>query len=136
VIDAHESAGATTDPEYLAAVGLFNRLYFTGVDDVPGHVRAALPGMNHAIFAAMVGTQWNFTGTLAGWDVTDRLGELGLPVLVTSGRFDEMTPDAVRPMVDAIPGARWQLFEESAHLPMVTEKDAFIRMTREFLASM
>jgi L-proline amide hydrolase len=135
VIDAHESAGATTDPEYLAAVGLFNRLYFTGVDDVPGHVRAALPGMNHAIFAAMVGTQWNITGTLAGWDVTDRLGELGLPVLVTSGRFDEMTPDAVRPMVDAIPGARWQLFEESAHLPMVTEKDAFIRMTREFLAS-
>jgi len=135
VIDAHESAGATTDPEYLAAVGLFNRLYFTGVDDVPGHVRAALPGMNHAIFAAMVGTQWNFTGTLAGWDVTDRLGELDLPVLVTSGRFDEMTPDAVRPMVDAIPGARWQLFEESAHLPMVTEKDAFIRMTREFLAS-
>jgi proline-specific peptidase len=135
VIDVHESDGTTTDPEYLAAVGLFNRLYFTGVDDVPDHVRAALPGMNHAIFAAMVGAQWDVTGTLAGWDVTDRLPELDLPVLATSGRFDEMTPELVRPMVDAIPGARWRLFEESAHLPMVTEKDTFIRATREFLAS-
>jgi pimeloyl-ACP methyl ester carboxylesterase len=38
-------------------------------------------------------------------------------------------------MVDAIAGARWHLFEESAHLPMVTETDGFMRATREFLAS-
>jgi proline-specific peptidase len=135
VIDAHESVGITADPEYLAAVGLFNRLHFTGTDDVPARVQAAVRALNPAIYAAMVGTGLTFTGNMAGWDVTDRLGRLDLPVLVTSGRFDEMTQDAVRSMVDAIPGARWQLFEESAHLPMVTEKDAFIRMTREFLAS-
>jgi pimeloyl-ACP methyl ester carboxylesterase len=46
-----------------------------------------------------------------------------------------MTPDVVRAMVDAIPGARWQLFEQSAHLPMVTETDAFVHATKEFLAS-
>ena len=38
VIDSCESAGITTDPEYLAAVGLFNRLHFTGTDDVPARV--------------------------------------------------------------------------------------------------
>jgi L-proline amide hydrolase len=135
VIDTHESAGITTDPEYLAAVGLFNRLHFTGADDVADHVHAAVRVMNPAIYAAMVGTGLTFTGNMAGWDVTDRLGDLDLPVLVTSGRFDEMTPHAVRPMVDAIPGARWLLFEESAHLPMVTETDAFIRATRGFLDS-
>jgi len=135
VIDAHESAGITTDPDYLAAVDLFNRLHFTGTDDVAEHVHAAVRVMNPAIYATMVGTGLTFTGNMAGWDVTDRLGDLDLPVSVTSGRFDEMTPDAVRPMVDAIPGARWHLFEESAHLPMVTETDAFMRATREFLAS-
>jgi proline-specific peptidase len=135
VIDACESSGTTTGPEYLAAVGLFNRLHFAGTDDVPAGVHAALRALNPAIYRAMVGTGLTFTGTMTGWDVTDRLGDLDLPVLVTSGRFDEMTPDAVRPMVDAIPGARWRLFEESAHLPMVTETDAFIRATREFLAS-
>jgi len=135
VIDACESAGTTTGPEYLAAVGLFNRLHFMGTDDVPAGVQASLRALNPAIYRAMVGTGLTFTGNMAGWDVIDRLGDLDLPVLVTSGRFDEMTPDAVRPMVDAIPGAQWHLFEESAHLPMVTETDAFMRATREFLAS-
>lgn len=135
VIDAGDSAGTTTDPKYLAAVGLFNRLHFTGTDDVPDRVNASLRALNPAIYRAMVGTGLTFTGNLAGWDVTDRLADLDLPVLVTSGRFDEMTPDVVRRMVDAISGARWELFEESAHLPMITETDAFTRATRAFLAS-
>jgi proline-specific peptidase len=135
IIDAHEYAGTTADPDYLAAFALFNRLHLMGTDVVPEHVLTAMQGMNHGVYAAMIGAEWKFTGNLAGWDVTDRLGDLDLPVLVTSGRFDEMTPDAVRPMVDAIPGARWHLFEQSAHLPMVTETDAFMRATREFLAS-
>lgn len=135
VLDAHESAGTTEDPEYLAAFGLFNRLHVMGCDVVPEHVQRAIMGMNHAIYAAMVGAEWQFTGTLAGWDVTDRLGTLVLPVLVTSGRFDEMTPEAVLPMVAAIPGARWVVFEESAHVPMVTEAAAFTAATREFLAA-
>jgi proline-specific peptidase len=136
VIDAHESAGSATDPEYLAAVGLFNRLHFTGTDDVPGHVQVALRMMNPAIYAAMVGTGLTFTGTMAGWDVTDRLGQLELPVLVTCGRFDEMTPDVVRDMADAIPGARAVIFEQSAHLPMVTEKAEFLDVVRAFLDSL
>jgi proline-specific peptidase len=135
VIDDHESAGTTTDPDYVAAFALFNRLHLMGSDVVPEHVLAALGGMNDAVYAAMIGAEWKFTGTMAGWDVTDRLGELDLPVLVTSGRDDEMTPGCVLPMVRAIPGARWHVFEASAHLPMVTETDAFIRTVREFLAS-
>lgn len=135
VIEACESTGNTDDPEYQAAAGLFQRLHLLGTADVPDHIQASLLALNPAIYAAMVGTGLTFTGNMAGWDVTDRLGALDLPVLVTSGRFDEMTPDVVRAMVDAIPGARWELFEESAHLPMITEKEAFIRSTREFLAS-
>lgn len=134
VIDEHESAGTTTDPVYLAAIDLFNRLHFTGTDDVPIHVQAAVRGMNPEIYAAMVGTGLRFTGTMAGWDVTDRLGQLDLPVLVTSGRFDEMTPEVVRDMAVVIPGAQWVLFEESAHLPMVTETAAFMDVVRAFFA--
>jgi pimeloyl-ACP methyl ester carboxylesterase len=93
-------------------------------------------GTNPAIYAAMVGTGLTFTGIMAGWDVTDRLGQLEMPVLVTSGRFDEMTPDVVRDMADAIPGARMVIFEQSAHLPMVTETAAFRDVVRAFLDSL
>lgn len=136
VINRCESAGITTDPEYLAAVELFSRLHFTGTDVVPGHVHASVRATNPAIYEAMVGTGLRFTGTMAGWDVTDRLEGLELPVLVTCGRFDEMTPEVVRDMTDAIPGARMVIFEQSAHLPMVTETAAFLDVVRAFLDSL
>ena len=52
------------------------------------------------VYGTMQGPEWNVTGNLKDWDVTARLGELDLPVLVTSGRYDEMTPALVRPLVD------------------------------------
>jgi pimeloyl-ACP methyl ester carboxylesterase len=48
--------------------------------------------------------EWNVTGNLKDWDVTAALGQLDLPVLVTSGRHDEMTPALVGPLVDGIRG--------------------------------
>jgi hypothetical protein len=66
-------------------------------------------------------------GNLKVWDVTARLGQLDLPVLVSSGRHDEMTPALVRPQVDGIRGAEWVLFEDSAHLAMAEEPDRYRR---------
>src|SRR5262245_15519659 len=42
------------------------------------------------ICATMQGPDWNVTGNLKNWDVTDCLGELDLPVLITSGRYDDL----------------------------------------------
>jgi hypothetical protein len=44
--------------------------------------------LNHSdgIYQIMQGPEWKVTGNLKGWDVTARLGEIHLPVLVTSGR--------------------------------------------------
>ena len=39
-------------------------------------------------------------------------------------------------MADAIPGARTVIFEQSAHLPMVTEKAEFLDVVRAFLDSL
>jgi L-proline amide hydrolase len=109
-----------------ADIALFNRRHLTGTDVVPAHVERALMSRNRTINAVMV-------GALEGWDVTNQLGGIDAPVLVTSGRDDTMTPDTVRSMVEAIPGARWVIFEHSAHLPMVTETELFVQTTREFL---
>jgi L-proline amide hydrolase len=117
----------------ISAAQRFNTRHVLGTDAMPDHFRQAAQNINGAIYDAMMGAEWSFSGSLAGWDVTDRLGELHLPTLVLSGRDDEMTPDAVRPMVEAIPGATWMIFEDSAHLPMVTETAAFLTAVGEFL---
>ena len=64
-------------------------------------------------------------GNLKHWDVTDRLGELDLPVLITSGRYDEMTPALIKPLMEGIPGAESMVFEDSAHLATAEEPERY-----------
>ena len=68
--------------------------------------------LSEDVFGTMQGPEWNVTGNLRDWDVTARLGELDLPLLVTSGRYDEMTPAVVR---TRDPRRRACGFERSAH---------------------
>src|SRR4029450_8316310 len=76
---------------------------------------------------------WKVTGNLKDWDVTARLGQLDLPVLVTSGRHDEMTPALVGPLVDGIRGAEWVVLEHSAHQATVEEPDRYRQVLRSWL---
>jgi pimeloyl-ACP methyl ester carboxylesterase len=85
-------------------------------------------------YRAMQGPEWNVTGHLKDWDVTDRLGELNLPVLFTWGRHDEMTSTLVQPVIDRIRGAEYALFEESAHLAMAEEPERYRRVVESFLS--
>ena len=48
-------------------------------------------------------SEFHVIGTLKGWDITPRLGDVQVPVLVISGEHDEATPAVVRPLVDALP---------------------------------
>jgi pimeloyl-ACP methyl ester carboxylesterase len=84
--------------------------------------------MSRDVCETMQGPEWNVTGNLRSWDVTSRLGELAVPVLVTSGRYDRMTPALVEPLVTRIPGAERVVFERSAHLAMVEEPDRYRRI--------
>ena len=82
----------------------------------------------------MWGTEWNITGNLKDWDVTARLGELDMPVLITSGRHDLTTPAVVRPIADGIRGAEWVVFEHSAHMPSIEEPERFRQVLGSFLS--
>ena len=103
VLDRHEAEGTTGDARLPGGEH--------GVLHAVDHAEAALAGARHAARSptstrtsttTMQGPEWNITGNLRDWDVTARLGELDLPVLVTSGRYDGMTPAVVRPLVEGI----------------------------------
>ena len=66
--------------------------------------------------------------------VTARLGELDLPVLVTCGGYDEMTPALIQPLVDGIRGVEAAVFEQAAHLAMAEEPDRYRELVESFLS--
>lgn len=133
VIDRCEAAGTTNSAEYGRAFGTFQRLHVLRLEHMPDHMLTSIAGLNEEIYDALLGPEWNMRGSLREWSVVDRLGELDLPVLVTSGRFDEMTPSTVRPMVEGIPGALWRIFENSAHMAMMEEPELYAQVVGDFL---
>ena len=93
-------------------------------------------GMNRQVYETMAGPSEFFgTGTLKDWDVTNRLEEIELPVLITSGAHDEVTPRQCRLLHERIAGSRWEVFDHSAHCAVIEEPDAYRAVLQEFLAT-
>jgi L-proline amide hydrolase len=78
-------------------------------------------------------SEFHCIGSLKTWDITERLPEIDTPTLLVSGRYDEATPHIVRQIHQRIPGAQWELFEESSHMPHVEQPDAFLARVETFL---
>jgi proline iminopeptidase len=78
-------------------------------------------------------SEFTATGTLQGYDREAELAELDVPVLFTTGRYDEATPATVRHYQGLVPGAELLIFENSAHMTMLDEPEAYADAIREFL---
>jgi proline iminopeptidase len=72
-------------------------------------------------------------GNLNGWDVTDRLHEIGVPTLLTVGRHDEMWPSHMEDMRAGMTDAELVIFEESSHMAFVEEREAYMATMNRFL---
>ncbi len=78
-------------------------------------------------------SEFHVIGSIRDWQVLDRLGEIAYPTLVVSGRYDEATPETVRPLHEGIAGSEWVVFEESSHVPHLEERARWMRVVGEFL---
>jgi proline-specific peptidase len=132
VIDGHEAAGTTDDPAYVQATRAYATRWICRLDPFPEHLMRSISGRSKDVYEAMQGPEWNVTGNLKNWDVSARLGEIDVPVLITSGRFDEMTPALVEPLAQGISGAGHVLFENSAHFAMIEEPDRYRGVLESF----
>jgi len=133
----HEADGTYTDPEYLAAQKVYYDLHVCRVVPNPPEVLATEHYMEQDahVYNVMNGPNEFFCiGTLRDWTVVDRVHLITAPTLLASGRFDEATPATVQPFFDNIPDVRWEIFENSSHMPFVEEADRYMSVVEGFLA--
>lgn len=134
VIDRHEAEGTTDDDAYVEATMAYYTQWVCRLSlPWPDHVMRSFMNLSEDVYGTMQGPEWNVTGNLSDWDITNRLGKLDLPVLVTSGRYDEMTQALVRPLAEGIRGAQWVVFQQSAHMAMVEEPERYREVLESFL---
>jgi proline-specific peptidase len=116
----HEQAGTTDHPAYQEAMMVFYRRHVCRPEPWPECVTRAFAKLqqNPEVYNTMNGpSEFHVTGVIKDWDIVDRLGEIQVPTLVTSGRYDEATPAIAETVQGGIKGSEWVIFEHSAHCP-------------------
>jgi proline iminopeptidase len=136
VIDDHEAREMFDCPEYVAAIMVFYKRHLCRLDRWPEGVERALgPGFGMGPYRTMWGPAefGPVTGNLNGWDITDRLGEISVPTLITGGRHDEMLPAHLEVERDGIRGSELVIFEDSSHMAFAEEREAYMAVVNRFL---
>ena len=133
-LEEHEAAGTTDDPDYEAAEHVFWRRHILRMDDPPDYVLRGRAERGRQVYRVLWGlSEWNANGKLRDWDVRDRLHEIRVPTLITSGLYDECTPKLAEDAERGIPGAERVLFEESSHSAYIEEADRFRAVLSDFM---
>jgi proline iminopeptidase len=134
LIERHESEGTTDAPEYQEAVMDYYKLYLSRSDPWSPDLLATFEGFNTELYGYMWGpSEFTATGTLQNYNREPDLPKLDLPVLFTTGRYDEAMPETVKHFHSLVPGAEMRIFENSAHITMLDEPDAYAEAIRSFL---
>jgi proline-specific peptidase len=130
----HEAEGTTDSAEYQDAMMAFYVRHVCRVVPFPDYVERAFARMGTQVYNTMNGpSEFHVIGHLKNWDIRDRLGDIHLPSLLTSGRYDELTPMQAEIIHQAIPGNEWVIFEESSHLPHAEEAEKYLEVLDAFL---
>ncbi|WP_295818914.1 alpha/beta hydrolase [uncultured Deinococcus sp.] len=78
---------------------------------------------------------WAFSRNQPDYDLTGRLNEIQVPVLVTVGREDWITPlEASEELAAGLPNNEFVIFEHSGHSPHMEEQERYLGVVRDFLA--
>jgi L-proline amide hydrolase len=134
----HEAAETTDSREYEQAMMVFYERHVCRIVPFPDSLQRTFAQMNEdpTVYRTMNGpSEFHVIGKLRTWDITPRLGDVRVPVLVISGEHDEATPAVVRPLVDALPDARWELIADASHTPHLEQPGRFFALVEGFLTA-
>ena len=121
--------------EYNDALGRFMNMYCAGevTEESPECLRRPKKSGTEAYIVGWGHNEFSPTGTLAGYEFTDRLHEIKEPCLITSGSIDLCSPYIAKVMYDRIPNSSWELFQFSRHMPFVEETEKYMDVLTKWL---
>jgi proline iminopeptidase len=90
--------------------------------------------MSRPVYHTMNGpNEFTIIGNIRYWDATSQLHKIGVPTLVTGGRYDEVSPKVARSIHKGMKRSKLVTFPNSSHLPFWEEREKFMRVVRRFL---
>ena len=124
-----------SDPLYLEAVDIFMDMYCNPIitKDSPKCLTRPKKSGAEAYLLGWGPNEFTPVGTLSSFEVTERLGEIKTPCLITSGGNDLCSQAIAKAMLDGIPNSKWELFEHSHHMSFADEHDKYVKILTKWL---
>ncbi|MDR3646311.1 MAG: proline iminopeptidase-family hydrolase [Candidatus Babeliales bacterium] len=126
----HENAGTTDSQEYQDAYAIFFKNFIFSKD--PSIFDNII--VNKEISETMWGSnELSVSGNLKDLNLIPLLHNLNLPVLLTSGINDPMTPSYMDLLHRNIHNSKLVIFEHSTHMPHIEEEETYLKIITNFL---
>lgn len=133
----HGPHGEFDHPAYAAAAQEFYMRHVCRLPVWPDCLMRTVANLDHnAVYEAMNGpNEFTVIGNLRYWNRTAELPAVKTPVLITVGRYDELSPACAQTMYDQLPDAKMVIFEHSAHTAHIEEPELYMKTVADFLKS-
>ncbi len=134
IIAAAEADGRFDGPDYQSAMTAYYRRHVCRLDPWPGFLLDAMARMNLTVYLSLWGpSEFTTTGILKDADLTPRLPEIRIPVLLTGGEHDEASPDTLLSFRDALPKGELAVLPNASHMHHLEQPALFLAVVRDFL---
>lgn len=134
VVEKSEAEGNYDNPEYLEAMDVFYENFFCRLDPWPESLLKAFETMGFEVYNYMWGpSEFTATGTLKNHQVIDKLAELDVPVLFTSGEFDEARPETAEYYKSLVSTAELHIIDGGSHCHHLEKPDEFNKVISDFM---
>ncbi|HSW65823.1 MAG TPA: proline iminopeptidase-family hydrolase [Bacillota bacterium] len=136
VLRRHEKAGTTLSPEYTMAMHHFNRRHNYRHEYYPNEYRMPPDGNGLAVYNTLWGPSEAYAnGSLKKWDRIKDLHTITQPTLITSGQYDELTPQQAVITHDNMPNSQLHILSAASHLAHIERADDYNQLVHTFLRS-
>jgi len=135
VIQKYERVGDYANPEYVKAVDYFYHEHLCRLKDWPPELYVGVKSIEERkVYKTWWGpNEFRATGDLNNWDITPKIGVITIPTLVTTGTYDEVSPNVAKLIQRNINGAQLVEFPKSSHCPMWEEPEAYLTTLQRFI---
>ena len=123
-----------SNEQYQNAVTVYYKKHLCRLDPWPDDLNRTLSEMGTDVYLTMWGpSEFTDTGTLKGKDVTPRLKEINVPVLIMCGEHDEATPKTSLYYKGMFKNAELAVINNASHAHLLERPDVCSLIISDFL---
>jgi proline iminopeptidase len=134
-IRAIEAKKDFANPRYMELlIPNFYHEHICRLKEWPDGLNRSLKHGNNSIYVQMQGpSEFGIAGSLAKWDIKNRLKEIAVPTLMIGGKYDTMDPKAMKEQSKMVQKGSYLYCPNGSHLSMWDDQKVYMKGVIDFI---